>query len=351
MGLQNGNFLRTSLKTPAAWHGTDLANSENWIITLTPAQSAELTAAGSNASWATNQDTPYSVTRSDFPLPTLNHVCDDIAHRLEGGPGIVLLRGFPVTKHADQDLELLLWGFGTHLGAAEKQDRDGLLLHRVQDTGRDINDSNVRYFQTSRDLTFHNDGADAFMLLCVRTADHGGKSRIVSSVAAFNRIVDEAPDLALVLQQPFHFDLRGQQEDGSPPYQSVPVFNFYRGRLCTLYKRQYIDSAQRFEEVPPLTAEQRSALDLMDAVCADLAFEFEMRPGEVLFANNYDVLHARSAFADSKTVSSRLMLRLWLSLPNCRALPPTFAATREFQHSYARHRKWEEAANQRTLTP
>ena len=322
----------------------DLANSEDWIITLTPAQSAELTAAGSNADWAANEDKLYSVTHSDFPLPTLNRVCDDITRRLEGGPGIVLLRDFPVTRHADQDLELLLWGLGTYLGAAEKQDRDGLLLHRVQDTGRDINDSNVRYFQTSHDLSFHNDGADAFMLLCVRTADRGGKSRIVSSVAAFNRIVDEAPDLALILQQPFHFDLRGQQEPGNLPYQSIPIFNFYKERLCTLYKRQYIDSAQRFTEVPPLTAEQRSALDLMDAVCADLAFEFEMRPGDVLLANNYDVLHARSAFANSKTASGRLMLRLWLSLPNGRALPPAFAATREFQHSYARHRTWEETA-------
>ena len=341
-----GEFLREPLESPAAWHGTELADSDDWVIELTPAQSAELAAAGAAAHRAAEGDLPFAVTHRDFPLPTLAGVCDDVAGRLEGGRGVVLLRGFPVAEHTDRALELLLWGLGTHLGAAEPQDRDGLLLHRVQDTGRDIGDGDVRYFQTSRDLTFHNDGADVFMLLCVRTAASGGRSRIVSSVAAFNRIVREAPDLALVLQQPFHFDLRGQQAGGDPPYQSVPVFNFHRERLCALYKRQYIDSTQRFAEVPPLTAPQRAALDLLDAVCDELAFEFAMHPGEVLIANNYDVLHARAAFADGEDGAGRLMLRLWLSLPGGRPLPPAFAATREFRHSYARHRAWEEAAQQ-----
>ena len=345
--LHDAEYLREPLPTAAAWDGAELAGNDDWVIALSPAQAAELAAAGAAARLATDGDLPFAVTRRDFPLPTLTGLCDDIAGRLEGGRGVVLLRGFPVAEHTDRELELLLWGLGTHLGAAEPQDRDRLLLHRVQDTGRDIGDGDVRYFQTSRDLTFHNDGADAFMLLCVRTAARGGRSRIVSSVAAFNRIVREAPDLALVLQQPFHFDLRGQQDDGAPAFQSVPVFTFHRERLCTLYKRQYIDTAQRFAEVPPLTAEQRAALDLMDAVCDELALEFAMHPGDVLVANNYDVLHARSAFADAGGDPGRLMLRLWLSLPSGRPLPPAFAATREFRHSYARHRAWDEAAQQR----
>lgn len=348
--LRDREYLGTPVPTPAAWHGTELADSDDWVITMTPDQSAELSAAGAAAGHlVADGGAPFAVTRRDFPLPTMTGVCDDIARRLEGGRGVVLLRGFPVADYTDRELELLLWGLGTHLGAAEPQDRDGLLLHRVQDTGRDIGDGDVRYFQTSRNLTFHNDGADVFMLLCVQAAARGGRSRIVSSVAAFNRIVCEAPDLALVLQQPFHFDLRGQQDDGAPPFQSVPIFNFHRERLCTLYKRQYIDSAQRFAEVPTLSSEQRAALDLLDAVCDELAFEFAMHPGEMLVANNYDVLHARSAFADAGDGAGRLMLRLWLSLPGGRPLPPAFATTREFRHSYARHRAWEEAAAQERI--
>ncbi len=327
--------LREPLASPAAWHGSDLDRTDDWVIAVTPEQAAELTAAGTAGGAV-----PGTVTRQDFPLPALAGVCRDIRRRLEGGRGVVLLRGVPVTQRTEREAEALLWRLGTHVGTAEPQDRDGRLLHRVQDTGRDIGAADVRYFQTNRDLGFHNDGADAFMLLCVRAAAGGGRSRIVSSVAVFNRIVRRDPELAMVLQQPFHFDLRGQQAEGARPYQTVPVFNFHRGRLCTLYKRQYIDSAQRFAEVPPLTGAQRAALDQLDAACDELAFEFAMRPGDLLIANNYDVLHARSGFADGDDDAGRLMLRLWLTLPGGRPLPPAFAATREFRHSYARHRAW-----------
>ena len=346
--------LREPLASPAAWCGADLAATDDWVIELTGEQAAELTAAGAaaaaGAGRAAGGRMPYAVTGEAFPLPTLTHVCRDIQERLEGGRGVVLLRGVPVTEHTEEELALLLWGLGTHVGTAEPQDRDGRLLHRVQDTGRDIGSAEVRYFQTSRDLGFHNDGADVFMLLCVRAATRGGRSRIVSSVAAFNRIVRREPELALVLQQPFHFDLRGQQTDGEIPYQTVPVFNHYRGRLCALYKRQYIDSAQRFAEVPPLTDTQRAALDLMDEVCDELAYEFAMRSGEVLIGNNYAVLHARSEFEDGADDGpGRLMLRLWLSLPNGRPLPPAFAATREFRHSYARHQAWAAVGDQERI--
>ena len=107
--------------------------------------------------------------------------------------------------------------------------------------------------------------------------------------------------------------------------------------MNVLYKREYIDFAQRFEDVPALTSEQTDALDLMDAVCDELALEFVMRPGDILIANNYDVLHARSAFEDDASPDrGRHMLRLWMTIPNGRPLPPVFASTREFHHSYTR---------------
>jgi alpha-ketoglutarate-dependent taurine dioxygenase len=95
--------------------------------------------------------------------------------------------------------------------------------------------------------------------------------------------------------------------------------------------------AQRFEDVPPLTVEQVAALDLIDAVCEQLSMEFEMRPGDILIANNYDMLHARSAFRDQDVgAQGRHMLRIWMSIPNGRPLPQVLAATREFHHSYKR---------------
>jgi hypothetical protein len=63
----------------------------------------------------------------------------------------------------------------------------------------------------------------------------------------------------------------------------------------------------------------------------------DLQPGEVLIANNYVTFHARSAFEDhDEAERKRHLLRLWLTLPNGRPLPPIFAGTREFGFTYER---------------
>ena len=44
--------------------------------------------------------------------------------------------------------------------------------------------------------------------------------------------------------------------------QAVPIFSYHRGKLNVLYKRRFIETAQRFPEVPRLTARQIEALDI-----------------------------------------------------------------------------------------
>ena len=44
-------------------------------------------------------------------------------------------------------------------------------------------------------------------------------------------------------------------------------------------------------------------------------------PGDIQFVNNHVIYHARSAFEDDDEGHDRLLLRLWLSMPNSRALP------------------------------
>ena len=76
----------------------------------------------------------------------------------------------------------------------------------------------------------------------------------------------------------------------------------------------------------------------MSTLCKTLSIEFTLRPGELLIANNYDLLHGRPAYQDhlGAPEKRRHMLRLWLSLPNGRPLPPHFKNTREFCHSFTR---------------
>src|SRR5262249_60234750 len=53
--------------------------------------------------------------------------------------------------------------------------------------------------------------------------------------------------------------------------------------------------------------------------------EMELEPGDIQLLNNHVTYHARTSFEDDEASGrDRLLYRLWLSMPNSRALPPGF---------------------------
>jgi alpha-ketoglutarate-dependent taurine dioxygenase len=130
------------------------------------------------------------------------------------------------------------------------------------------------------------------------------------------------------LFEPVETDRRGEMDAGQPPYFRIPVFNWHDGLLSTIYQRQYIESARRSPDVPPLTARQIEAMDMFDALANDpaLNMHMEFRPGDVQLVHNHTILHDRTAFEDwLEPESKRHLLRLWLAPANARPLPPVFA--------------------------
>ena len=334
-------ILQRPLETPAAWRGNDLAADLSWVYELDQQTIAELEA--NRETIRRSGKSLFQVGAQDFPLASFDALRGELQEQLEGGRGFSLIRGLPSGTCSEDDAALLFWGLGVHLGTPEEQDLTGNRLHHVRDTGKDLRTDDVRKYQTNQEIPFHNDGSDIFMLLCLRNAKQGGLSRLVSATTVFNEIVRHRPELAAVLQQPFCFDARGQQSPGQPRYQELPVFHYHSGFLSVLHKRFYIDLAQRFPEVSQLTSEQIEALDLMEQVCEEpgVSLDFATLPGDIVVANNYEILHSRTAFEDhAQPERRRHMLRLWLTISNGRPLPPAFENTREFRHSYARrHRK------------
>ena len=66
-----------------------------------------------------------------------------------------------------------------------------------------------------------------------------------------------------------------------------------------------------------------------------IALEFDLRHGDVLLASNHTIMHGRTEFEDLPDPARRRhMLRLWLTIPNGRPLPPHYADTREYAQTY-----------------
>ena len=320
-----------------AWTAADLKQDQSWRICLTEAQRNEVRAAARTALSAGKPIT--RLTAADFPLPTLGPRLIEFRNDLEGGRGFVLLQRLPVEDFSDEDAPVLLWGVGQYLGIPEPQDKAGALLHVVTDTGAEVDKSdNIRGFQTNEELNFHTDGADIFALMCLRTAKYGGRSRLVSSVAIYNAILEKRPDLAAELRAPFSFDARAQHP-GEAKVQTLPIFTAHDGLMSALYKRRYIETAQRFPELPRLTAKQIEALDYLDKTANDPSFHLAMtlKPGDLEIGNNATCFHARDTYIDhADPEARRCMLRLWLTLPNGRPLPKIYETTREWGPTYRR---------------
>ncbi len=143
----------------------------------------------------------------------------------------------------------------------------------------------------------------------------------------YNEVRRRAPELLRTLFEPVYVDRRGEVPPGAEPWYAVPVFNWVGGKLTTYYVRRYIESAQRFPEVPRLTERQVAAFDLIDAIADDPAVHLamELEPGDIQFLHNHQMLHDRTAFEDwADPARRRHLLRLWLCPPGGRPLPTAF---------------------------
>lgn len=171
-------------------------------------------------------------------------------------------------------------------------------------------------------LRFHTDRTDVVSLLCVRQARVGGESKICSSVAVHNAMLERRPDLLEILFRDYYRSRLGEESDRAETVYALPIFGLRDGRFTSHYSLTYIEAAQLVPGVPKLTAEQRAAIELLMELAEELSFEMTLEPGDIQFLNSHITYHGRTPFEDDRaTGHDRLLLRLWLSMPNSRALP------------------------------
>jgi hypothetical protein len=318
--------LPAEIVGPSAWLGPDVAASERWIHHLSDAELRELEQAARQA--LSRHPDIAAIRRESFVLPTLGPRLARLHDTLIHGCGFALVRALPVQSWSREITAAAFFGLGCHLGNPRPQNAKGHVLGHVMDMGLNADDPNVRIYQTHERQTFHTDSSDIVGLVCLQQAKAGGDSALVSSNSIYNAMRRDHPALAAALFDPIATDRRGDVAAGQLPYFEIPVFTWHAQLMSTIYQRQYIDSAQRFESAMRLTPLHVEALDCFDALANDTRLNFLMRlePGDMQFVHNHTLLHDRTAFEDwQEPARKRHLLRLWLSSPQARSLPPVWA--------------------------
>jgi hypothetical protein len=249
-----------------------------------------------------------------------------LADELEHGRGFLVLRGLPVQRLTDEQIDAVTYGLGLHMGVPVRQNPRGDLLGVVMNVG-DVTKKTTRVYETNLYLPYHSDPSDVVGLLCVRKAWRGGVSSLVSVAAIYNQILARHPQYMALYYRPWYFAHLCE-----PQPSLSPIFSHHEGKLSCRYLRQYTELGHEIRGLP-LSRVEIEALDLFDATMHDpgLPLDMLLEPGDLQFANNYAVLHSRTEFEDaSDPALHRRMLRLWLKMPNARTLAPEFPGRNGF---------------------
>ena len=322
------------LTGPSVWNGKDIEKSDRWIRDLTPAHIAELDKAlqavkAKGLDWS-------QVTKENFPLKGFDDLLDSVREELENGSGIMKLRGWPVGKYDEADLRRMYNGFGHHIGTPVFQNRSGEMMRAIRDEGAHVGrtygeakDKKGRTFLSSYartlssgELRFHTDRTDVVGLLCVRQARKGGVSKLASSPAIHNAMLAARPDLVDELYQDIWRSRFGEEGTTKETAYPLPIFGVRDGKFTSHYSQTFVDAAELATDVPKQTDQQREALALLRKLAQELCLEMVLNPGDLQLINSHVTYHGRTPFEDdASTGNDRLLLRLWLSMPNNRPLP------------------------------
>lgn len=325
--MSTKEIVRSPVTGPGAWKGPELERGTDWLVPLAEEHRRELRDVVTQA--RADDVGLAEIDRDTFPLPVCTPLIRDIRRQIEDGLGLVVLRGLDLEGMSPEDAGLMFFVLGRAMGRPILQNAQGHLLGHIRDTGRNIfEDPSVRGYQTKIALPFHTDtSTDLLGLLCFRKAKSGGKSFLAPLLTIYNEVLRRAPELIDTLYEPFHYDCRDEEHPDGKPFYTRTAASVCDGKLSLRHNSGYAKSAERHASCPRLTDEQRRVMQLIDELSFDKGIHLglQLEEGDMLFVNNYQVMHARSAFEDHEDPAKRRhLMRLWLHLYDGRRLEPEF---------------------------
>src|SRR5260370_585450 len=168
------------------WRAADVAEAASWTVELTESDHRELDAA-LRVARSISTDL-LEIDRDAFPLE--GGLADKLAQveaELIDGRGFVRINALDAARYSDDDLTMMYWGIGMHLGEPWPQNKHGHVMGDVTDQGKTRDDPHARGNEIGT-IAFdhHTDGSDLVGLMCLRMAKTGGLSLVANAVAIHN---------------------------------------------------------------------------------------------------------------------------------------------------------------------
>lgn len=302
-------IFNQQIEAEAAWTSAGIGGKDGLVYTLSDSQLAAIDRLLAR----THHLAPQEVTRADFDHPEVNSMLAELLYIIQKGRGAVIVAGVTRDRYSEEQFERIYWGFGTHWGEAATQSAFGDRLGRVTFVPVGPDNPADRGYKGKDELFLHTDNHEIVGLMCVQKAISGGWSILASSQAVHNEIQRQRPDLLGALYEGYYMATREAATSEKPVTDDkIPVFSCVDGVVSCLYNREFFNRAAGIKgDMPPDFAEAMALFnDIADR--PDIHARFMLEPGEMMFINNYTVLHARTPFEDLSE-HKRSLLRLWVT--------------------------------------
>ena len=234
----------------------------------------------------------HQIEKRHFSHPALDADLAKVLRRIKTGPGLLIMRGFPVDKYSAEEMQSVYWGIGAHFGRGCSQSADGDYLGHVTNV-----EKQSRGYTTARELNLHTEfGRDRRAALRARRAGRRAQHLCQFAEGARDRRA-RAPRVPADTgaRLPLRPPRRGGAGRGpGDALSGAGVLGEGRRHdlpLCARGDRQRRRRARR-----TAFRLESEALAFFEEVAQrdEVRFEVMLRPGEASFIDNYEILHART---------------------------------------------------------
>ena len=211
-------ILKQKITGPAAWKGGDFAADTSWIHHLTAREIALLDTALARVKARGLTFSDFS--REDFPIEELAPFLKPFADELENGRGFLLLRGLPVERYSDEDINIVIEEKDLRIDTYRASGAGGQHVNRTDSAVRITHIPTNIVVQCQNDRSQHKNRAQAWAMLRARLYESEIRKREEAAQAANDAKTDIGwgHQIRSYVLQPYQLvkDLRTGLESHSP---------------------------------------------------------------------------------------------------------------------------------------
>ena len=254
-------------------------------------------------------------------LPSAAEFAKEIKTHLDADPRFVIVNGLQFHTLSSDIRDAFILGFCSLIGNPTKTDKvEGKIIWDV--TPREyLGHTNTTFSEHNGEAEFHTDSQffpspeRYFSLWSLKHASDGGgmnglvDARRITRNLISERLGAEMMEILFTTDLPFRVPtvFTEQRRDDIPEVLMAPIF------AQTPYIRYRKDTLQKGMTVKDSSLEPQvsDAIEKLEKIIADqhLVLHHFLQSGQVLFANNHEILHNRTSFTDK----TRHLLRVRMS--------------------------------------